>query len=466
MTTAVPGSHRIARGGVTIVVACALIAARRADERPVASERAAASARSGTHITGSRAALAAGGPGAEEAACPADGVRVPANTPLQSLVESAATGAVFCLAPGRYEGPLEIHRPLTLQGPATAVLASNGEGTTVRVLADSAVLEGFTVEGSGRRYDKMDAAVYLKGRGLAVRGLTVRDALFGIVTEQSDGVTIADNHVYGLADLPVGVRGDGIRLWEVRHSVVARNHLEDSRDILVWYSPGNRITHNRVIGSRYATHFMYSDDCVVDSATYRGNIVGVFVMYSRGVTLRGNTIADNAVADGMGLGVKESGNLTVVDNRFVHDHACLYLDTSPFRKGDSVLVHGNTFARCDAAVTFHSSERHNTFTDNTFQGNQIHVAVEGRGTARDVVWSGNYFDDYQGYDLDGDGTGDVAYEPRSLSERLVQGHPRLAFFRGTIALELLDVAARVFPLLQPEILLVDPQPRMAPPGAV
>ena len=59
----------------------------------------------------------------------------------------------------------------------------------------------------------------------------------------------------------------------------------------------------------------------------------------------------------------------------------------------------------------------------------------------------------------------MAYELRSLSERLVATHPELAFFRGTVALELLDVAARIFPLLEPETLLVDPHPRMSPPGA-
>jgi nitrous oxidase accessory protein len=91
------------------------------------------------------------------------------------------------------------------------------------------------------------------------------------------------------------------------------------------------------------------------------------------------------------------------------------------------------------------------------------VAVEGRGTAREVVWRGNYFDDYQGYDLDGDGVGDVAYELRSLSETLVARHPELAFLRGTVAFSLLDVAARVLPLLEPETLLTDPHPRMFAP---
>ncbi len=396
--------------------------------------------------------------------CPRGGRMLAAGIALQAVVDTTGEGAVLCLSAGRYEGPLEIRGRLTLHGPENAVIHSDGAGTTVRVLADSAVLTGFTVDGSGRRYDKMDAAVYLHGKGIEARGLHVRNALFGIVAEQSDGLAITDNRVAGLAELPVGIRGDGIRLWEVRHSLVAGNRLTDSRDILVWYSPGNLISGNTVVRSRYATHFMYSDDCVVEDAAYRENIVGVFVMYSRGITLRNNLITDNSVVDGMGLGVKESGNLVVEGNRFVHDRACLYLDTSPFRDGDSVLVRGNTFARCTAGVTFHSSERHNSFEDNAFHENQTQVAVEGRGTAQGVSWGRNYFDDYQGYDLDGDGTGDVPYELRSLSERLVASHPGLAFFRGTIALELLDVAARVFPLLQPETLLVDPQPRMSPPG--
>lgn len=404
------------------------------------------------------------GPEPAQPACPQGGRLVPPGAPLQAAVDAARPGDVLCLSAGRYEGPVEIHARLTLQGPRGAVIRSSGVGTTLRVLADSAVLAGFTVDGSGRRYDLMDGAVYLHGDGIQARGLTVRNALFGIVVERSNGVIIAGNDVTGLGSLAVGVRGDGIRLWEVRRSRVVANHLEDSRDILVWYSPGNVIAGNTVTGSRYGTHFMYSDDCVVEGARYRDNIVGVFVMYSRGVTLRHNVLAGNDGPDGMGLGVKESGNLVVEGNQFLGDRDCLYLDTSPFREGDSVVALGNTFARCTAGVTFHSSERRNAFLDNVFQDNQTHVVVEGRGTARGVVWRRNYFDDYQGYDLDGDGIGDVAYEPRNLAERLVASHPRLAFFRGTAAFALLDVAARVFPLLQPEILLVDPRPRMTPPA--
>ncbi len=408
-------------------------------------------------------ALAADDGAAAASSCPADGRLVPAGTALQPLLDSARAGAVLCLAPGTYAGPLAIRAALTLAGPRSAVVRSDGQGRTIVVESAHAVLRGFTVDGSGQRYDKMDAAVYVHADSVEARGLAVRHALFGLVAEQSHGVVFADNDIAGDPATPVGIRGDGIRIWEVRGSRIEGNRVRDSRDIVVWYSPDNVLARNDVRRSRYANHFMYSSDCVVEDNDYRGNIVGVFVMYSHDLTLRRNVFADNTVSDGMGLGVKESGNLRVEDNLFAGDNQGLYLDTSPFRAGDSVWVRRNTFTLDGAAVTFHSSETRNVFTDNIFRYNDAQVAVEGRGNARGVTWDGNYFDDYRGYDLDGDGVGDVPYAPRSLSARLVSDHPSLRFFRGTVALGLVDVAAEVLPLLQPETLLVDPRPRTRQP---
>ncbi len=394
------------------------------------------------------------------AACPAGAETVRSGTALQPLLDEARAGDVLCLSPGEYAGPLVLRTPVVLQGPADAVIRSDGQGTTIRVLAARAELRGFTVEGSGQRPDTMDAAVYVHGEGVAVRGLTIRHALFGLVAEQSYGVVFDGNRVVGDAAAPEGLRGDGIRLWEVRGASVVRNRLEHSRDIVVWYSPGNLIADNTMVGSRYGAHFMYSSDCVVLGNHFRDNIVGVFVMYSRNIAIRDNVFADNTAADSMGLGVKESGDLIVERNHFVHDRLCVYLDNSPFREGDVMVLRSNTIARCDVGVTFHKSETHTTVEANRFEANGTAAAVEGRGTAREVAWRGNYFDDYQGYDLDRDGFGDVPYELRDLSARLVSRHPDLAFFRGTAAFALLDAAAQAFPVLAPETVLIDAHPRM------
>jgi nitrous oxidase accessory protein len=400
------------------------------------------------------------GPWLQSQACPDGRHVIPAGAALQPRLDAAADGDVLCLAPGSYSGPIVIRTRVVLHGTPDAVIRSTGEGTTVRVLAAGAELRGFTVEGSGRRHDIMDAAVLVRGERAAVRGLTVRGALFGLVAEQAYGVVFEDNLVIGDPAVPEGLRGDGIRLWEVRGASIVNNRVQDSRDVVIWYSPGNLISGNTVVGSRYAIHFMYSGDCVVSGNRFTDNVVGVFVMYSRNIAIRDNVIEDNTKVDSMGLGIKDSGDIIVERNRLVRVRECLYLDNSPFREGDVMIVRSNTFALCQAGVTFHKSETRTTFEDNRFEANGTPAVVEGRGTAQSVVWRRNYFDDYAGYDLDGDGFGDVPYELRDLSERLVARRADLAFFRGTAALALVDMAARLFPILQPQTVFVDPRPRM------
>jgi len=79
-----------------------------------------------------------------------------------------------------------------------------------------------------------------------------------------------------------------------------------------------------------------------------------------------------------------------------------------------------------------------------------------------VTWRGNYFADYTGYDLDGDGTGDVVYQLRSFEAELVTQRPGLAFFHGTPALGAADAVTRLVPIYERRTLLTDPAPRLRP----
>jgi nitrous oxidase accessory protein len=391
---------------------------------------------------------------------PPGGRAIPTGAALQLLFDKDDPDTVFYLSPGTYAGPLVIRRSLTLWGPREAVIRSNGRGHTIDVQASGTRLLGFTVDGSGNRPDRMDAAVHIQGDDVTVRGLHIVRAYFGLVGEKSRRMILAGNEIVGDASVAIGLRGDAVRLWETRDSRVADNRITDSRDLLVWYAPDNRIVNNDVRRSRYGTHFMYCDGGVVEGNRYRDNTVGVFVMYSRNVQVRDNLSAGASAAGGMGLGVKESGNLTVENNRFVQDHVGLYLDNSPFRNDDSNRVEGNLFALCETGVVFHSSLMRNRFVENAFRSNRDQVRVEGHGNALETTWRGNTFDDYQGYDLDSDGYGDVPYESRSLSNQLIGRTPELAFFRGTPALGLLEAVSRLFPLFQPQPIFIDPRPRM------
>jgi nitrous oxidase accessory protein len=405
---------------------------------------------------------AEGAPAALAPARPASCIEATPADSVQSIADSAKESDSICLAPGIYQGPLRVVHGITVWGPRTAVIRSTGLGTTVRLDGRGARLLGITVDGSGGRFDQTDAAVRVGADDVTVEGIRVEHAVFGILVEKANRARVAFNEVAGNASLPHGLRGDTIRLWETRDSLVEGNIVHDGRDVVVWYSPGNRILRNTFERGRYGAHLMYSSGVTVEGNRSVANVVGLFVMYSRNVTVRGNLLAGSAGAAGIGLGCKESGNLSVERNLFLRDTIGVYLDTTPLQEGDVDAFADNSFRLDDVAVMFHSGQRGNRFTGNSFHDNRSQVAVEGGGDALGSAWDGNDFDDYAGYDLDGDGVGDIPYELRSLSAQLGSRAPAIKFFDGAPALAMVDAAARILPLFRPKTLLVDAHPRVGP----
>jgi len=408
--------------------------------------------------------IAAGG----EAAEPDPPPRPPACRELESGADlgqelrALPGGGALCLAPGAYDGPLRIGSRRTIWGPRSAVIRSRGEGTTVELAGEGAALLGVSVDGSGGRFDLLDAAVAVRADDARVEGIEVRNALFGLLAEQASRVVLRGNRIVGDPASPLGMRGDGVRIWEVRQSRIEHNQLEDSRDMVVWYASGNRIAGNSVARGRYGTHLMYSHDNELEDNRYDSNVVGVFIMYSRNVVLRRNQLLRSSGAAGMGIGLKESGNILAEANLFAGNQVCVYTDTSPLSLDETNRFEGNWFRSCGTAVVFHGGAERNQFMGNSFRDNAAHVRVEGRGDAQQASWRGNDFDDYAGYDLDGDGVGDLPYELRSLSGDLTGRHPSLAFFQGAPAMTLVELVGRVVPLFRPTTLLIDSEPRMRP----
>lgn len=394
---------------------------------------------------------------------PEGGLAVPAGASLQQAVADAAPGTVLILPPGEHLGPLTIDKPLTIWGPRDAVVRSTGRGTTIAVQASGVRLLGFSVAGSGMRFEDTDAAVHVRQDDVEVAGLRITEALFGIAISGANRVQIVGNEIVGSGAPDFGMRGDAIRLWEVRDSLVQGNYVSRSRDLVVWYSPRNRLEDNYVEYGRYGTHFMYSSYNHVRGNTYLHNLVGVFVMYCDHIEVVDNLMAVADPGEGMGLGLKEAGDVRVSHNRFLRNPTGVFIDTSPIQLSHENSFVGNAFEFCDTGVMFHSSEKQNVFLDNSFCGCAYTVRVDGRGDAIGVRWAGNYFDDYAGFDLDGDGVGDVPHEPRSLSNQLTSARAQFRFFRGTPALGLLDAVSRVLPILTPKVVFNDPNPRLRRP---
>lgn len=392
---------------------------------------------------------------------PDNGIAVPAGHDLQRAIDEAPPGATLMLGAGDHRGPIVVGKALRLWGPPAAVVRTD-VGSTVRVRADGAALEGFTIAGSGQRFDLMECGVHLQGDDLRVEGVTVRDALFGILVEKCKRAVVRGNTIVGTGLPAMGLRGDGIRLWETSDSVVEGNEVTDSRDVVVWYSSRNRLIANTVTRSRYGTHFMYSHENVVEDSRYVGNEVGVFVMYSRDIALRRDLIAKCGGAAGIGIGLKEAGNVVVEDCWLLANTTGLYIDASPLDPAHDNRYRRNVVRFAESAVAMHSSVKRSEFADNQFRDNGAVVKVSGQGDALGCTFVGNWYDTYQGYDLDGDGTGDVPFAFRRLSTQIEGRYPELALLHGSPAMAMVDVVGEVLPLFRPRELLRDEAPRVRP----
>ncbi|MCE9576105.1 MAG: right-handed parallel beta-helix repeat-containing protein [Deltaproteobacteria bacterium] len=393
-----------------------------------------------------------------EVAAPAGCRQLAAGADVRAA--AAVPGAVLCLAPGDYRGPIVLATGAVLWGPRDARITRPEGGNVVEVGAGAAVL-GVTVSGAGGVFDRQDAAIRVAGDGARVEGTTVVDAVFGILAERIKGAQIIGNDVHGGREAAISLRGDTIRLWETQDSTIAGNVVDGGRDVVVWYSSGNQVLDNHITGGRYGAHLMYSHHNLIARNRFVADVVGVFVMYSHDIDLDGNVVIDAGGAAGMGIGLKDSGNVRVADNALVRDHTCLYLDQTPLQRGHTLTVTGNLLGQCDTAIMFHASAHDGTFTDNDFLDDTAAVRVDGGGDASGEAWHDNYWDDYTGYDLDGDDRGDLPYALRSFEADLVDRTPALAFFHGTPALGMADLVTRLVPMAPPRTLLVDPSPRMA-----
>jgi len=388
---------------------------------------------------------------------------VPAGVALAAALAGAPPGAVLALAPGHYRGPLVIDRPVTLWGPPDAVVRSDGTGTTIEVKAAGVSLLGFTVEGSGRRFEDTDAAVHLRGDDARVEGLRVTGALFGIAASGVHRARIAGNEVVGSGLPDFGLRGDAIRLWEVRDSVVAGNHVTDSRDTVVWYSNGNKIINNVGRRCRYSLHFMFSQYNLVENNRYYDNTVGIYVMYTDGVILRNNLVSHATGATGMGIGFKEASSALVEGNDIIYCATGMGSDLSPFQPGTQIWIRNNRIAYNGVGILFNSDRSGNVVTDNAFEGNLTQVAVNGAGTANKNEWRGNYWDDYQGFDRNRDGRGDSPYELYTHADRIWMETPHARFFKNAPLMEALDFLEQLAPFSTPDLMLRDASARFDKP---
>ena len=381
--------------------------------------------------------------------------------PLQPLIDRTPPGETLRLEAKVYAGPVVITRPIVLDGQGQATIDAGGKGSVIVLKTDGATIRNLHLTGSGESHNDIDAGIQVRGKYNVIRDNRIDDCLFGIDLQQSNNNVVRRNRIRS-KPFELGQRGDAIRLWYSFDNRIEENDIRDARDTVVWYSANNVIARNTARNSRYSLHFMYSRFNLVEDNEYVNNTVGIFLMYSDGVVVRNNYIANAAGPTGVGIGFKETSDLTVEGNQILYCSSGMYLDVSPFQPDTTNRLRGNLIAYNAIGVRFLNDWTGNIFHGNSFVDNLTQVAVTGGQTANRNEWDGNYWSDYEGFDRDGDGVGDTPYVLYDYADRLWQDEPYAQFFKGSPMLEVLDYLARLAPFSQPRLLVQDDHPRLAP----
>ena len=97
----------------------------------------------------------------------------------------------------------------------------------------------------------------------------------------------------------------------------------------------------------------------------------------------------------------------------------------------------------------------NIFTQNNFIANSFDVATNSRQSFS--KFNGNYWDKYEGYDLDRNGVGDVPFRPVRLYSLIIEQNEPSIILLNSLFIDILDAAERILPVLTPDA-IVDHQP--------
>ena len=378
---------------------------------------------------------------------------------LKAVIEAAQAGDVIQPPAGTYMGSLIIEKAITLDGQGVVTIDAGGEGSVIFLDTDGAVIRGLHLTNSGESHNDIDAGVQVRGNFKVVKDNVISNCLFGIDLQQSENNIVRRNEISS-KPYDLGLRGDAIRLWYSFGNKITHNFIHDSRDTVVWYSRDNLIAHNRSTRGRYALHFMYAQHNKVENNEYWDNSVGIFLMYSDSVEVRNNIVSRATGATGVGIGMKETSDVVLQGNKLVYNAVGMYLDVSPYQPDTTNRISDNLVAYNNIGVRFLNDWKGNDFKNNKFKSNITQVAVSDGGSAKNNNWTGNYWDDYRGFDLNKDGIGDTPHEFYSYADRIWMDVPPAQFFKGSLMLEVLDFLERLAPFSSPEMVFSDSQPKM------
>ena len=378
-------------------------------------------------------------------------------TGIQQGIDMAAAGDTVLVSGGIYrQGNIVINKSIVLKGINHPVLDGEKKYELLSVRSPNATVDGFLIKNSGHSSmtDIAGIKIYNTHNATIINNI-LEDNFFGIYSQQGRQCTIQNNRITA-SSIETQLSGNGIHCWKSDSIHISHNSITGHRDgIYLEFATHSLIEENTVQKNlRYGLHFMFSHNNTYISNTFRNNGAGVAVMYTRNVTMKNNRFEDNWGDAAYGLLLKEISDSDIEGNHFERNTSGIFMDGSSRIEMQKNVFRDNGWAIKMQASCMDIKLEKNNFINNTFD----------MGTNGSLVlntFKNNYWDKYEGYDLDKDKIGDIPYRPVSMYSMIIEKNPpAMMLFRSFIT-TLLDKTEKLLPSLTPEN-LKDEHPLMKP----
>ncbi len=288
-------------------------------------------------------------------------------TSIQDAIDDASNGDtvfVYAYSSPYYEN-VDIKKSINLIGEDrdTTVIDGGGNGNVVRVTADRVNISAFTI-----RYG---SEIKIRLNCNSIGDNTVLNNGGGIHIDYSSSKTVISSNIHG------------ITLSGSSNNNISGNTITDNEGGLCLYKSSNNTIRGNNITNNY--------------------VVGIFLWDSSDNNITGNNICSNNY-DGIDLQFSSNSN-NITGNTITNNEVGLYLEFS-----SNNTITSNTITNNEHGINLGSSSNYNIIYHNNFINN-----TQNTYDNRYNIWDdgypsgGNFWDDYNGTDSDGDGIGDTPY---------------------------------------------------------
>ena len=374
---------------------------------------------------------------------------VGANRPyktIKSALKQIHNGDTVYVYEGTYkEGNIIIDTEIKLIGKNFPVLDGQKKFEVLSIKSANTLICGFRIIHSG--YATLDDPCGIKvydTRNVTIRDNIIDDNFFGIYIQFSKNCIVKNNQIiaYGVEEQQIG---NGIHCWKSDSLQVIGNSISGHRDGIYFEFVTNSIIWRNVSTKniRYGLHFMFSNNDSYITNVFKNNGAGVAVMFTNKVKMFNNVFEENWGDAAYGLFLKEISDSYIYGNRFIKNTSGIHMEGT-----SRIKVEKNVFESNGWGMKIQASCMDNEITSNNFLANTFDISTNGSLVLN--TFDSNYWDKYEGYDLDRNHFGDVPYHPLSLFSVIVENNPPAMLLFRSFMVTLLDKSEKMIPSLTPD----------------